>query len=95
MKLLTEIFRSTKRDEMYLYVDKKKGLKGLPEELLALFGRPEAVMTLVLTPEKKLARVEAKEVCQALISQGYYLQMPPAREDYLLDLYKAPTEARY
>ena len=95
MKLLTEIFRSPRRDEMYLYVDKKKGLAALPKELLGHFGTPEAVMTLILTPEKKLARAKASEVCHALVQQGYYLQMPPARDEYLLDLYKAPTEARY
>ncbi len=95
MKLITEVFRSPKRDEMYLYVDRQKGLKPVPESLLAHFGTPESVMTLVLTPDRKLARAEGSEVYNALRTQGYYLQMPPAREDYLLDLYRTPTEARY
>ncbi|WP_114416299.1 YcgL domain-containing protein [Marinospirillum perlucidum] len=95
MKVLTEVFRSPRRDEMYLYIDKQKGMKEVPEELLEYFGQPQAVMTLLLTPAKKLARAEAKDVCLALMSKGYYLQMPPAREEYLLDLYRAPTESRY
>lgn len=95
MRVLTEIFRSPRQDEMYLYVDKKKGIKDLPKNLMEHFGPPESVMTLLLTPERKLARAEAKDVCKALISKGYYLQMPPAKEEYLLDLYRAPTEARY
>jgi uncharacterized protein YcgL (UPF0745 family) len=95
MRVITEIFLSSKRDEMYLYVDKQKGTKELPEELMQYFGKPEAVMTLLITPTTKLARVDAKEVCKALISKGYYLQMPPVREEYLLDLYRAPTESRY
>jgi len=95
MRVITEIFLSPKRDEMYLYVDKQKGIKELPEELMQHFGKPQAVMTLLITPTTKLARVEAKEVYKGLISKGYYLQMPPAREEYLLDLYRAPTESRY
>lgn len=95
MRILTEVFASPVKDEMYLYVDKQKGLKPVPKELLDRFGKPRAVMTMLLTPEKTLARVEASELCKALMTQGYYLQMPPAREEYLLDLYRAPTEARY
>lgn len=94
-KIITEVFRSPRRDEMYLYVDKTKGLQNLPEELLEHFGTPEPVMTLLVTPTTRLARVQAAEVFQSLRSKGYYLQWPPPREAYLLDLYKAPTEARY
>lgn len=95
MKVIANILRSPKRDEMYLYVDKTKGLQDLPERLLEHFGQPEAVMTLLITPATRLARVEARDVLQALLTKGYYLQMPPAREDYLLDLYRAPTESHY
>ena len=34
-KLLCEIFKSSRKDEMYLYVDKRKGLTPVPEALLA------------------------------------------------------------
>lgn len=95
MRVLTEVFRSPVKDEMYLYVDKQRGLKAVPEALLSHFGKPQPVFTLLLTPEKKLARADAADICKSLMSQGYYLQMPPAREEYLLDLYRAPTEARY
>ncbi|WP_404418213.1 YcgL domain-containing protein [Marinospirillum sp.] len=95
MRVITEIFLSPKRDEMYLYVDKQKGTQELPEELMHYFGKPKAIMTLLITPTTKLARVDAKDVYKGLISKGYYLQMPPVREEYLLDLYRAPTESRY
>jgi uncharacterized protein YcgL (UPF0745 family) len=35
---------------------------------------------LLLTPEKKLARVSVEKVAESLESQGYYLQMPPRNE---------------
>lgn len=95
MKIITEVYLSSLKDEMYLYIDKKRGLKAVPEELLAIFGEPKPVFTFLLTPEKKLARAEASTICKQLMTQGFYLQMPPAREVYLLDLYRAPTEARY
>ncbi|HSH48258.1 MAG TPA: YcgL domain-containing protein [Halomonas sp.] len=94
-KLLCEVFRSSRRDEMYLYVDKQRGLADVPESLLERFGTPLPALTLVLTADRPLARVSAAEVMNGIAEQGFYLQMPPAREDYLLDLYRTPTEARY
>ncbi|MDN3554651.1 YcgL domain-containing protein [Halomonas maura] len=94
-KLLCEIFKSARHDEMYLYVDKRRGLVDVPEALLARFGTPLPAMTLILTPDKPLARTSAAAVMAAIADKGFYLQMPPAKEEYLLDLYRTPTEARY
>lgn len=71
------IYRGSKVAEMYLYVDEKEDLARVPEALLARFGRLEAVMTLELHPQKKLARADAGTVLQQIESQGFYLQMPP------------------
>ncbi|BFM48530.1 YcgL domain-containing protein [Marinomonas sp. THO17] len=93
--LIIEIFRSSKRDEMYIYVEKASGLSKVPEDLMVRFGKGISAMTMLLTPEKKLARAEAQTVIDAIREQGFYLQLPPAKDDYLLDLYKTPTEAVY
>ncbi len=74
---VVEIFKGNKRDEMYLYVDQKEGLKSIPEDLLVTLGNPESVMTFPLTKSKKLARVKASEVLESIERQGYFLQMPP------------------
>jgi uncharacterized protein len=37
-------------------------------------------MVLLLTPEKKLARVSVEKVVESLETQGYYLQLPPRNE---------------
>ena len=95
MKLICAVYKSPKKAEMYLYVDKKEGLARVPEALLERFGEPVEAMTLLVTPEKKMARVEAGKLLQEIRDNGFYLQMPPAKESYLLDLYKAPTEAKY
>ena len=83
MKRLIEVFRSPRKAEMYLYVDKAAGYKELPDALLNQFGDPESVMTLVLTPERKLARADAAEVLQQIEAQGFYLQMPPTQDELL------------
>lgn len=83
MKQLIEIFRSSRKEEMYLYVQKAKGLVDVPEPLMKQFGEPHSVMTLLLEPEKKLARANAAEVLQKIEEQGFYLQMPPTAEELL------------
>lgn len=80
MKVICQIFRSPKEEGMYLYVKKEEGLSKVPEELLKLFGKPQAAMVLLLTPEKKLARVSVEKVVESLDTQGFYLQLPPRNE---------------
>ena len=83
MKCLCEIFRSSRKEEMYLYVDKARGYEDVPEVLMKQFGEPESVMTIVLTPERKLARADVGEVLAAIEQQGFYLQMPPTAAELL------------
>lgn len=81
MKVICQIYRSMKEEGMYLYVKKEEGLTKVPEELLKLFGKPQPAMVLLLTPEKKLARVSVEKVVASLDAQGFYLQMPPRTEE--------------
>ena len=83
MKRLCQIYRSPRREEMYLYVDKARGLGDVPEALLRQFGEPEPVMTLLLGPERRLARADTAEVLAQIEQQGFYLQMPPTPEELL------------
>ena len=77
MKLLCQIFKSEKNVEMYLYVEKDRGLEDVPEPLMKRFGEPRELMLLVLEPGKKLARADVDEVMREISEKGYYLQMPP------------------
>ena len=86
MKSLVTIYKSSKREGMYLYLNKGAILeKTLPEALLQAFGKPVHVFDLLLTPKKKLARVETTSVLQGISDHGYYLQMPQ-QDDYLIKL---------
>jgi uncharacterized protein YcgL (UPF0745 family) len=77
---VVEIFKGDKKEEMYLYVDQKEGLKKVPGDLLGTFGRAESVMVLPLTKDKRLARVKSSDVLEGIETQGYFLQMPPSPE---------------
>ena len=88
-KLICEVFKSSRKDEMYLYVDKRQGLANIPEPLLETFGKPVPVFTMLLTADKKLSRVNAADVVEGINDKGFYLQMPPPKEAYLLDVHRA------
>ncbi|MDQ2077948.1 YcgL domain-containing protein [Marinimicrobium sp. ABcell2] len=76
-KIICQIYRSPREEGMYLYVTKEEGLERVPEELLKRFGTPQPAMVLLLTPERKLARVPVERVMASLEEPGYYLQLPP------------------
>ncbi|CAO1665820.1 YcgL domain-containing protein KO116-02827 [Halomonas sp. NYA30] len=88
-KLICEVFKSSRKDEMYLYVDKRQGLADIPAPLLETFGKPVLVFTMLLTADKKLSRVNAADVVEGINDKGFYLQMPPPKEAYLLDMHRA------
>jgi hypothetical protein len=86
-KIICNIYRSAKREGLYLYVPKAKDLACVPEALLAMFGRPELAFSMLLTPERKLGKEDVQSVLNALDEKGYFLQMPPVDEDsYMKDI---------
>ena len=86
-KILCDVYKTSSKDEMYLYVAQQDGLSKIPDQLSEIFTRPEKAMTLILSPEKSLGRANVIDVMDSIIEQGFYLQMPPAREPYMLDLF--------
>lgn len=85
---IVRIYRSSKKLEAYLYMAKKVSFETLPGALQELFGKPILVMDMLLTEDKKLARADAAKVLSEIQDKGFYLQMPPPKEDYMLDLYR-------
>ena len=83
MMTLCKIYRSLTKDNCYLYVPFDEDLKRVPEDLLAYFGKYELAMTLKLTPQRKLAQVDIKEVLAKLDEQGYFLQMASTSDEYM------------
>lgn len=77
------IYRSAKREQTYLYVEKKDDFSRVPEELMKGFGKPQLTMLLPLDGRKKLVGADLEKVKASLSAQGYYLQLPPPPENLL------------
>ncbi|MEI8596071.1 YcgL domain-containing protein [Photobacterium sp. Hal280] len=82
------IYKSSKKENTYLYINTKDDFSDVPEALLNTFGTPQFVMVLKLSDERKLALADINKVRELLSTQGYYLQIPPPVTN-LLDEYKA------
>ena len=75
--MLCFIYKSLKKEHLYLYVDTKDDFSKLPEALFNSFGRMEFVMDLELMPERKLAKEDAEKVLVSLKEKGFFVQLPP------------------
>lgn len=84
--MLCFIYRSPKRDQMYLYVPNKEQFNEVPEQLLNAFGVPDFSMMVDLSKRENLAREDINKVRENMNSQGYHLQMPPNQESMLKQL---------
>lgn len=65
---------------MYLYLAKEDGFDDLPEPLKTGFGTPKLVISLELSNDRPLARVDVRDTMTALKENGYFLQLPPKLE---------------
>jgi len=74
------VIRSSLKDYTYIYLRDGYEFDDLPDALKEVFGTPELVMNLELTPHRKLAYEDVEQVLRNLIEQGYHLQLPP-KED--------------
>jgi hypothetical protein len=86
MQLCT-IYRSSKKADTYLYIEKRDDFSQVPEPLMELVGQLELVMTLDLDGRKNLAQADLGKVKAELVEKGFYLQLPPPQEN-LLDTFK-------
>ncbi|HEY8158673.1 MAG TPA: YcgL domain-containing protein [Methylobacter sp.] len=75
--MLCFIYKSLKKEHLYLYVDKKDDFSKVPEALFGSFGKTEFVMELELTPERKLAKEDVEKVIDSLKTKGFFVQLPP------------------
>ena len=71
------VYRSTRVQDMYLYLAEEDGFDPVPPALLARFGEPMLVIELVLSRERELAREDVNLVMANLRGRGFHLQIPP------------------
>lgn len=81
------VLSSDSKEFTYIYLKDGYVFDDLPISLRKVFGEYREVLTLELTPDRKLAYENVELVMQNLADQGYHLQMPPTDDPTgLLDL---------
>ena len=88
--MLTAVYKSKKKADTFLFVEKRDDFSKVPEPLLALFGQPIYVMIINLAKRDHLGGADLDTVKAALADpdKGYYLQIPPPEENLLSQLRK-------
>lgn len=82
MQLCT-VYRSLKKLDTYLYVEKNGDFDKVPEPLRQLLGKLTLVMTLDLDKRETLGQADLAKVKSELTEHGFYLQLPPPTENML------------
>jgi len=88
-----DIYRSERRDGLYLYLPRGADPVALPEPVRQHAGRLALAMQMDLSPLRKLARAEVSTVLADLSRQGFYLQLPPPEEGWLTEANRQFGEA--
>lgn len=70
------VYKSLKRPDTYLYLNRKGGFDALPDKMMDLFGGPQLVLEFELVEGRALAHADSAQVMTKLNEQGYYLQIP-------------------
>jgi len=81
--MLCAIYKSPKKAQTYLFVNKRDDFSSVPEALMKTFGTPNLVTLINLATKEKLAMADLEKVKKNLDEQGFYLQLPPPQEDLL------------
>ena len=77
------IYKSLRKEYLYLYITKKDDFTQVPDPLLEMMGKIEFVMELDLSAGRQLASEDAGKVIDCLKDRGYFVQMP--RTDAVLN----------
>jgi len=87
----TYIYKSSRKDELYLYLAKKDDFSAVPQALYDSMGKePIFVMEVTLTAERTLAREDIDTVRKNLETLGYHVQIPPVFQN--LTNFKEPSK---
>ena len=85
--MITAVYKSKKKADTYLYVEKRDDFSKVPEPLIDTFGQPIFVMLINLAKREQLGVADLEKVKSELNDKGFYLQIPP-KEENLLDEFK-------
>ncbi len=81
--MLCSVYKSSKKAQTYLFINKRDDFSAVPETLMKMFGKPVLVTVINLATKVKLGFADLDKVKANLIEQGYYLQLTPKEDDLL------------
>ncbi len=81
--MLCSVYKSSKKAQPYLFINKRDDFSDVPETLMKMFGTPIMVTVLNLATKVKLGFADIDKVKENLAEQGYYLQLTPKEDDLL------------
>jgi uncharacterized protein YcgL (UPF0745 family) len=90
---LSAVYKSPKKIDTYLYVEKRDDFSRVPKELMKQFGKPLFVMTIPLMKREAIAGISTLKFSQKLQNEGFYLQLPPKVKSLLEEHLKSHSES--
>lgn len=81
--MLCAIYKSSKKQDTYLYVPGRDDFSKVPAPLMQTFGTPVFLMIMPLKKDRALAIVDMEKLRHELTLNGFYLQLPPPPENLL------------
>ncbi len=83
---LSAVYKSPRKADTYLYVEKRDNFSTVPEVLMKQFGVPIFVMLVALDKRAIVAGMDKTKLVERTHTEGFYLQLPPRPQD-LLDMH--------
>jgi len=76
-RLTVWVYKGSRRAETYLYVPEENNFQRVPKDLLDALGTLEFIMQLEIDEQRRLARVDSKDIMKSVSRVGYFLQLAP------------------
>ena len=71
------VYKSLKKADTYVYLERRDDFERLPEALRTRFGELGFVLELELGPQRRLAQEDPELVRRNLAERGFHVQYPP------------------
>lgn len=79
------VYKSLRKADTYVYLRTRDEFALIPEAVRAPLGELAFVLSVELTPGRRLARADADVVRRNLADRGFHLQLPPTVLDPMVD----------
>lgn len=76
------VYKSSKKADLFLFVPSDTAPEQLDPTILVPFGNLQAVMTLDLSTDRRLARSDTATIRRHIQALGFHVQMPPGNENW-------------